>query len=315
MWIQTEAEAEPEAEPEPEAEAEAEPEPEAEAEPEPEPEAEPVVAAGSRRRIPIDDSEYTNAPAAVQASTTLAPTIITARAAAATSATTTLAPVTLAPVTLAPRSEMTAIVPSAQIAAGIKIAAVLVSATSTYPNYPHIFIYDAYVSEETARSYWDLTLGGGCSTYGFIAKFRDNADPALIYAGSLISSTANRITTDNQAMFFNQLWSRGGSATKVFEWIRWGYTANVRPNKIFWAGGSYATEDQRGGTCELWGYTSNDFVTGATLLWSGAFPNVDVSYGFTGGGGNTAGWSHYQVKNTTPAGGSWAMAGSILLQL
>jgi len=186
--------------------------------------------------------------------------------------------------------------------------AVLLSATSTWPDHFNIKIYDMYVEEAIARTFWDLTLGGGSSTKGFIAKFKDNGDPALIYAGSMIVSDTNQINSDWQQMFFNQ---GGRVSSKVFEWVRWGYNYKVRPNKLFWKAGNYAHEDQAG-SCELWGYTSNDFATGATSLWSGAPGKINRSITLTGGMGNTVGWSHYQVKNT--GGGNWAEAGGFLLQ-
>lgn len=71
---------------------------------------------------------------------------------------------------------------------------------------------------------------------------------------------------------------------------------------------------------QLWGYTSNDFVTGATLLLQVTPPTRQtdatstISYGFTGGGGNTVGWSHYEIKNIGGGWTTWGWACSMLLQ-
>jgi hypothetical protein len=189
--------------------------------------------------------------------------------------------------------------------------AVLLSATTTQSGVP---IYDVYVNDLTARTFWDLTLGGSSSTFGFIASFRDGGNPDLIYNSSLgiiSSNDVNQLMGISERIAPNQ---QTRTPSKQFDWIRWGYTARVRPNRLYWSTGSWG--DDQNSSCQLWGYTSKDFTTGAVMLWSGSFPafqNARQSYNFTGGGGNTTGWSHYEIKNT--GSGSWCRSCSILLQL
>jgi hypothetical protein len=175
---------------------------------------------------------------------------------------------------------------------------------------------DIYVDDTTARTFYDLTLGGGVSTYGYIAKFRDNSDPNLIYSSSMISSDYNPVTAASQFFFPSQMLF---NSTKQFEWIKWGYTENVRPYNFHWGCGSYP-EWQSGVNLQLWGYTNKDFVTGATLLLT-VSPETrkteaasTIQYGFTGGGGNTTGWSHYEIKNTSSVSATWAWAVGMQLQ-
>ena len=178
-------------------------------------------------------------------------------------------------------------------------------------------MYDLYVSESVARTFYDLTLGGNVNTYGFIAKFRDNSDPNLIYDGqSLISHTGNQLTIERQCFCPSQ---KTGIPSKSFEWIRWGYTSRVRPNYLHWHLGSYP--EWQNGSLQLYGYTSKDFVSGSTLLLSvtppqyqGTAANSTIQYAFTGGGGNTLGWSHYEIRNSGNGLTTWAWACNMLLQ-
>ncbi len=179
-------------------------------------------------------------------------------------------------------------------------------------------MYDLYVSEGVARSFYDLTLGGSVNTYGFIAKFRDNSDANLIYEGSqsLISHTGNQVTIERQCFCPSQ---KTGLASKSFEWIRWGYTSRVRPNYLHWHLGSFP--EWQNGSLQLYGYTSKDFVSGSTLLLSVTPPqyqataaNSTIEYAFTGGGGNTVGWSHYEIRNVGNVLTTWAWACNMLLQ-
>ena len=177
-------------------------------------------------------------------------------------------------------------------------------------------IPEIYVDQTTARTFYDLTLGGGVSTYGYIAKFRDNSDSNLIYSSSMISYIGNEVSAESQYFFPSQMLN---NAQKQFDWIRWGYTSRVRPYNFHWSCGSYP-EWQSGVNLELWGYTSKDFVTGATMLVS-VSPETrqtdalsTIAYAFTGGTGNTRGWSHYEIKNTSSASATWAWAVGMHLQ-
>ena len=185
--------------------------------------------------------------------------------------------------------------------------AVVLSATKTTSGIP---IPDVFVDQTTARTFYDLTLGGNVSSYGFIAKFRDNSDPNGIYNtthgsnGSMIMYTGVSPVNNTPVAPCRT----ANNPSYQFEWIRWGHTAKVRPNKFFWYTGSYP--EWQYGSCELWGYTSKDFVTGATMLWSGTIgPSPSqTSFAFTGGIGNIVGWSHYEIRNTSSATTSWCWA-------
>ena len=175
--------------------------------------------------------------------------------------------------------------------------------------------YDVYLPLSTVQSLWDRSLGYGCSTYGFIGKFKNGADPNLIYNGKpwiISDSTADTTKPNlyaNESIAPTQGTADGSRPSSLcFEYIRWGYTILVRPNKLWVMADSYANFNS-GNLIELWGYQSNTFSSG-DLLFSGTFPSgsltrdtytvingVNLSFNQSAIVSNTTGWKYFEIKN------------------
>ena len=214
--------------------------------------------------------------------------------------------------------------------------ALILSATKTY-NWLGTAVpdYDVYLPVSQARALWDLTLGYGCSTYGFIGAFRNGADPNLIYANTQIpwivsesntpsNNTKSPSSYGNESIAPTQNINDGRAPSPYcFSYIRWGYTILVRPNKL-WVMADLNANYNSGNQIELWGYQSNSF-SGGDLLFSGTFPGGSLTRGsYSGVNGvnlafnqsaivsNTTGWKYFEIKNVGNSG--WSTQCQFLLR-